>query len=646
MIKNINTRLTWQASARNKLAFTYDLTRLCDCPRSLTATRAPEANIGSYVSQPRENASVEWAAPVTSRLLLEANVVRVYQDVARARVNPYFAPSRIPLVEVQEQSNNLRYRGTSVANRAIDIPLQTRTVASYITGAHSLRVGINAGRWSQKREFFSPDAPLSYRFNNGVPNRITLQDTPYWNVVHGHEFALFAQDKWTVRRVTFDVGFRYDYMKLIFPEQSVGPGAFSPNRNITFPETSPLRWHDMQPRTGVSMDLFGTGKTALKASLNRYLAGAGSGGLFGIGMAPANQLVTVANRSWTDTDRDYVPDCDLTNTARNGECGALDNSNFASTVPANQFDPAILKGWHRREYNWQFSTGVQHEILPRTSLTVEYWRTWFGNQVVTQHRALGPGDFDEFSITAPLDSRLPGGGGYVVSGLYDIKPGAFGRPPDGLVTVARNFGKQTNHWNGVDISVNARPRPGMLLQGGTTTQRQSTNNCEVVRLAGGPPPERGGGLGPYNPSQWNCDVQGTFLTQLKLLGSVTVPRVDVQVSASLQNLPGPEIASDYTASTAQVAPSLGRDLAGGARNVTVNLIAPRSMYGDRINQLDLRVGKILELGRTRATVGFDLYNVFNSDAVLSLNPTFGPSWLEPEQILNARFAKIFVHLRY
>jgi hypothetical protein len=122
------------------------------------------------------------------------------------------------------------------------------------------------------------------------------------------------------------------------------------------------------------------------------------------------------------------------------------------------------------------------------------------------------------------------------------------------------------------------------------------------------------------------------------MGSYTVPHVDVQLAASLQSLPGPEIAANYVASNAEVAPSLGRNLAGGASNVTVNLIEPRSRYGERLNQLDLRIAKILRVGRTRLSAGVDLYNALNSNAVLTQNSSFAV-WQQPQSILNARFAK-------
>ncbi len=149
----------------------------------------------------------------------------------------------------------------------------------------------------------------------------------------------------------------------------------------------------------------------------------------------------------------------------------------------------------------------------------------------------------------------------------------------------------------------------------------------------------------FTPSPLYCNVKGTFLTQIKFVTSYTLPRWDVQVSAALQSNPGPEILANYTATTAEVRPSLGRDLSGGARNVTVNLVAPRSMYGERLNQLDVRVGKILRFDRIRANVGIDLYNALNGAPVITLNNSYA-TWLQPQSILPARFAKVVLQLDF
>ena len=97
-----------------------------------------------------------------------------------------------------------------------------------------------------------------------------------------------------------------------------------------------------------------------------------------------------------------------------------------------------------------------------------------------------------------------------------------------------------------------------------------------------------------------------------------------------------------------MAPSLGRNLSGNATNVTVNLVAPGTMYGDRINQLDFRVAKILKFGRSRTLVGVEIYNALNSSAVLTYNNTFVPggTWLQPLTILTPRFFKFTAEIDF
>jgi hypothetical protein len=135
-------------------------------------------------------------------------------------------------------------------------------------------------------------------------------------------------------------------------------------------------------------------------------------------------------------------------------------------------------------------------------------------------------------------------------------------------------------------------------------------------------------------------VVAPFTTQFKGLMSYTIPKVDVQVSSTIQSLPGPSLAANLVVSSAVVAQTLGRPLAGGARTVTVNLIEPQTVFGDRINQVDFRIAKVLRFGRTRTQVGLDIFNVMNSNVANGYLQTFGPSWLRPTSVMDARFARV------
>jgi hypothetical protein len=455
-----------------------------------------------------------------------------------------------------------------------------------------------------------------------------------------HELGLFAQDRWTTGGLTLTYGLRYDYFASSFPELHIGPAELAPTRNFTFAPLKGAAYHDVTPRMGAAYDPFGTGKTAVKVSLNKYLVGLGENSVNVI--HPINNLVILTTRAWNDVNRDFVPNCDLLNPLGNGECGPMANADFGRLSPrgggergrgiAATYDEDLLRGWGRRGYNWEFSMGVQQELLPRISAEVSYFRRWFGNFSATENRATTAADFDPFSITAPRDPRLPGGGGYVISGLYDLKPQKFGVPVDNFVTRAQNYGKRIEYWHGVDFTLNARPRPGLLFQGGLSTGRSVNDDCELRPKLD-------------NPSTLYCHVVTPFLTQAKFFGAYTIPRVDVQVSAAFQSLAGTQLSANYVASNAEVRPSLGRDLAGGARNVTVNIVEPGTMYGERLNQLDLRLAKILRFGQARASINVDLFNALNANSALAENSAYG-RWRQPTEILLARFAKVGVQFDF
>jgi hypothetical protein len=313
--------------------------------------------------------------------------------------------------------------------------------------------------------------------------------------------------------------------------------------------------------------------------------------------------------------------------------------NFGSATPSTTINPRTLNGFGVRPYNWEISTGVQHQILPRLSIDVGYFRRWFGNFSVVDNRALAPDlttDFGTFSVAAPLDARLPNGGGFTVANLYDINANRTGLV-DNFFTFASDYGTQIQHWNGMDVTVNARLLQGVVLQGGMSTGRQITDNCEILAKV----PESSGAAAPTGLPY--CHQEQAFQTQVKFLGSYSIPKVDVQISGAFQSIPGPPLAANQVLTSAQIQPSLGRPLAGTA-TVTVNLVPPGSLFGERLNQLDVRFSKVLKHNRTRTSLNLDLYNAFNVDTVLAENATYtnatATGWRVPTSLVTARFAKI------
>jgi hypothetical protein len=297
-----------------------------------------------------------------------------------------------------------------------------------------------------------------------------------------------------------------------------------------------------------------------------------------------------------------------------------------------------------RSGDWQWGASVQQEVLPRVAVEVGYQRRWLVNSNVIDNRARAPEDHTLFGVTIPTDPRLPGGGGGVLEGLYNVTPAAATRLNDNYETLATTYADWTRTSDSVNLNVTARMKNSLMLQGGFNSGTSTSDYCDVRSAI----PEWTVILAQSPTNPW-CDTSTGWVTRLTALGSYTVPKVEVQVSGTFRSDPGGQLAANWTAPNSATV-GLNRPFAGlGGQTITVNLIEPGTLYGERVNQIDMRFAKILRFGRTRSTVGLDLYNLTNSDAVLTYNQTFSPTtttWLRPNSVLQARFLKISAQIDF
>ncbi len=659
--KNSSIRLTYQAAPRHKFTLWWDEQVNCQsCIGSgasggasatfAAASLSPESDGRFY--NPLRMGQATWSSPLTTRLLVEASVGLgprgQFGDKERVDTNK-------DLIRVSETAGiipGLSYRGLTWARNWGEM-YTYRGSASYITGAHNMKVGAQLQTVRAGFRTYYNNQRLHYSFANGVPTQLTMfADHAADNAFENDFTALYVQDQWTFQRLTLQGGLRFEHIASFYPEGRIGQDRFVP-ADLVFPaQDAGVGPKDINPRMGGAYDVFGTGRTAVKFSVGRYPTPTNAYEAYGRLQQPAFRVAANTARAWNDANRNFIPDCDLLNLGANGECGA-GNPNFGRAVFATTYDPDVLNGWNVREYSWDLSAGVQHQILPRVSVLASYIRRSWGNQTVTDNRAYSVADYDVFGLTTPSLSTLPGGGGYRVNGIYELKPTVpFGRV-DNFVTHAKNYGEYSETYNGLDVTVDTRMANGLNIQGGFSTGRSALNTCEVHARV---PEALTGAAPPFIRTPLDfCDQQTPFLTQIKGLATYTIPRIDVQVAGTIQSRPYvgtnlPSIASQSLAANwlvfnAQVTPELGRALSGNAATTFVNAVQPGTLYGARLNQVDLRFGKIVRYARTRTNVSVDLFNIFNGSAVTTFNQTLsgtGAAWLQPTSILAARIAKLSV----
>jgi hypothetical protein len=225
---------------------------------------------------------------------------------------------------------------------------------------------------------------------------------------------------------------------------------------------------------------------------------------------------------------------------------------------------------------------------------------------------------------------------------------AAARLNDNLQTLTNDYGDRTQIANSIYLNVTARPRSGLVLQGGFNSAKTDSDYCEIrgtVPEYVFPAPPAPPTISPTSP--W-CDTSTGWVTRLTGLGTYTIPKIDVLVAGTVRSDQGGDLAANWAAPNSATV-GLNRPFAGVAgTTVTVNLIEPGTLYGDRVNQFDLRFAKILRFGRTRTNVGFDIYNVANVAPVLNYNQTFVPNgaWLAPTSVLQPRFVKFSAQIDF
>jgi Carboxypeptidase regulatory-like domain len=693
--RNASIRLTVQPSARNKFNIFWDQQipcqgagylgsdegcrqsgdneLICGAPGASNPPCGPAGpnvngpEVGTYLSGYGQRVQqATWSSPINNKLLLEAGFGTYLSQWGGI---PQPGSPFYDLVGVTEQCTiancsafggipNLIYRsGTYRQN--LQGTFGWRGSAAYVTGAHNMKFGYQGGYLLDNQYTYTNSSFTSYRFNGGIPNQITENINSFPQQQRVRYDSFYGQEQWTIGRMTLQGALRYDRAWSYYPEVTIDPQPFF--AGTTFARADGVHsYNDISPRGGLAYDVFGNGKTSLKVNVGKYLQAAQNGLAYGA-LRPTGRLTTMATRTWTDRNNNYKPDCDLTNPQEQSSttdfCARINDLGFGQQRFTETLADELISGYGVRPGDWQYGVSVQQEVLPRVSVEVGYNRRWLTNFTVTDNLLQPASEFGQFAITAPTDSRLPSEAqGRTISGLYNANPGVASLN-NSEQRLADGYGTYSQKSNGILFNVSARPRNGLLFQGGMGTGEVRSDYCDVrsalpeqTLLVSQTPTSN---PNPTNP--W-CNTSTSWVTRFTGLGSYTVPKIDVLFSGTFRSDRGAPLAANFAitaagapAQWAQIQQTLGRPLSNNLTSVTVNLIEPGTLYGDRVNEFDIRLAKILRFGGTRTNIGFDLYNLLNSAPVLAYNLNYSPTntaWLTPTSVLQPRFWKFSVQFDF
>jgi hypothetical protein len=670
--KDAQVRFTLQA-AKHKISSSIAWQRACGCRLAigLGAPSSPEATTDFQYGEGdgMQLSQTTWTYPATNKLLFQGTASFLIQDVQ-------FTNFKVPGpndIAITEQTTGYTWgalpgpTAAPLQGGSYDAPhngnnLGQRFVVSYVTGRHTFKTGLQTLQGNYDTVGNSLPNGTNYIFRLGAPAFIRQFATPFVNNVRVRSLGLFVQDQWTIDKLTLNLGLRFDHFNAFARAITVPAGPFIGERS--YPELRDIpNFKDLSPRVGGAYDLFGNGKTAIKASFGRYLMGMGGGDAQTV--SPAQSVVPSALRPWSDANGNFIPDCDLRTLTANGECGQVDNLGLGGSRSIISWAEGARTGWGVREYNYQTSVAVQHELRPGFGVTVGYYRTDWRNQQAFINRAVTPANFTRYSTTAPTDPRLGEVSGQTVGGLYDINPAQLGRFDMQRVRYqdleGRN-GQPKEVYNGIDIALQARFLDGGVLMGGlglgrTTFDYCWQNNLPNVYQIGTPGASTINTVGSLPRTDGFCEIQSTLWdgvgSQVKLQAIYPLP-YQIVISGTFKHLPGIPIPANYVATNGQVRDGLGRNLAAcGAlttatcATTTIALLPTANNQGntssvlldERINQLDLRLTKGVRVGGLRVQGIVELYNVLNIRPAQGLVATFGPAWQFPFAMLGGRLLK-------
>lgn len=639
-------RVTWAATSKDKIRVYVEKQFNGEFYNGFNtlATTTPEASTDAWgrgwIPQ------IRWTRAQSNKLLLEAGLAYYDQPYEQTCSQTQTNPLALPRLNGSTGllTGRCGYLIPEYSSTTEDYNVMAS--ASYVTGSHALKFGFT-NLWGTNSRTFAERANINTLIvvNTVVPGttiplidfpfQVAVYNTPTTGIQHvNSDLGLYGQDAWTMKRLTLHYGARFEHFNASVPAESSPASTWIPARN--FPEVPNVpNWDDWAVRFAASYDLTGDGKTALKGNAGKYVAAQAAG----LAQAFNGMNGATQTRTWNDANGDKTI-LNADGSIQTNEVIAPANSNFGQIT--SRPDPNLKRG-----YNWEYTAVLQRELWRRVSASVGYYRRNFYNLQVTDNQNLSLSQWTPYTINTPNDSRLPLAGQPIT--MYTLTAGGFNPAVDNLITYSTN-NKTT--YNGIEFTLNARGDKYMMF-GGVTTDRRISTSCDGNSVTDGNPvnssrdnPNRLRFCEKSGPS--SGQAAGVFRPTVKASGAYSFP-YDIQVSGSFSSIPGAGVDANYQVTSAIA----GRPIIGsttGTASTTINLIEPNSLFLDRQNRLDLRLGKTFKVDRYRIQGFMDVFNAFNAGTITRVNETYAASgtnlWMTPTGIIDARYVRFGMQMSF